>query len=269
MEYIEFKNLRNQYPNEVDTNSSYRGGGGNVTYSGKPQYGNTINLSFDISGISVVSNTSFKFLIELDGILYTSPEFYSTLTLAQSQGNPYFQKSTVPIIKVSSEEALSDLSLEEGNAREVGEKYAEVQVTDNINQGNSIEKIIKHIDWLVSDQTEGLRDIKEGSNRVYGDYTLNTTQFNIIEDSGLGFEFTDAVESGLGKTNENKDVKVTRRRRDDSNIDKSYSNEQRVSDIKITLPTDPKENRLTLSDFDSFQDYLKYLASNRIGANNL
>ena len=268
MEYIEFKDLRNQYPNEVDTNSSYRGGGGNVTFSGKPQYGNTINLSFDISGISVVSNTSFKFLVELDGILYTSPEFYSTLTTAQSQGNPYFQKSTVPIIKVTSEEALSDLSLAEGSAREISEKYAEVQVTDNINQGNSIEKIIKHIDWLVSDQTEGLRDIKEGSNRVYGNYTLNTTEFNLTEDSGLGFEFTDAVESGFGKTQENKDVKVPVVR--DVDIDKSFnSGNQRVSDITIPIPTEPEDDKLKRSDFDSFTDYLKYLAGNRIGLNNL
>ena len=84
----------------------------------------------------------------------------------------------------------------------------------------------------------------------------------------MGFEFTDAVESGLGKSNENNDVKVPVVK--DESINKSFNRStQRVSDITIPIPTEPKDDKLRREDFDSFTDYLKYLAGNRIGLNNL
>jgi len=203
MEYISLENLRNKYPEESLISQKYTRSGNTIVYSGKNQYKNKINLDFDISNIQTVPNATFNFIVDINGSLYTSSNFLSLLQKASSDNNPYFQKRTVPIVKVNLNEALSELS-----DNSIGEQYAEVSVTSNLDIGNTTEKVLKHIDWLVTDQTEGLRDIKTGNNRVYGDYQLNTSQYIIESDSGLGFEFTDALEGGLGTSRETNTTNV-------------------------------------------------------------
>ena len=216
MEYTSLENIRNKYPDELSVSEKYTRKGNTIVYSGKSEYSNVINLDFDISNINIAPNTSFKFIVDIGGSLYTSSTFLNLLQNSEKENNPYFQKRTVPILKVDLSEATTKISDQSTN-----EKYAEVKVTDNLNVGDTTNKILQHIDWLVSEQTEGLRDIKSGNNRVYGNYQLNTGQYIIESDSGLGFEFTDAVESGLGENAETGNVNVPDTTEKESTLTKS------------------------------------------------
>jgi len=235
MEYISLENIRNKYPEELSVSQKYTRRGNSIVYSGKSEYSNTINLDFDVSGINTVPNSSFKFIVDIGGSLYTSPDFLNLLQNAQRENNPYFQKKTVPIVKINLGEATTQIS-----DQSTAEKYAEVSVTNNLNFGDTTNKILQHIDWLISDQNEGLRDIKSGGNRVYGDYKLNTSQYNIESDSGLGFEFTDALESGLGETAETKNIVVP----DTSTQETSISKRENIQPPPVYIPIKRK------TDFD-------------------
>lgn len=235
MEYTSLENIRNKYPEELSVSQKYARRGNGIVYSGKSEYSNTIDFDFDISNINTVPNSSFKFIVDVGGSLYTSPTFLSLLQNAQRENNPYFQKKTVPIVKVDLGAATTEIS-----DQSIGEKYAEVSVTNNLNVGDTTNKILQHIDWLVSEQSEGLRDVKSGNNRVYGDYQLNTGQYSIESDSGLGFEFTDALESGLGETSETNTVEVP----NTSTQETSITKKENIQPPPVFIPIKNK------SDFD-------------------
>jgi len=196
MEYTSLDKLRNKYPEEISTNKNYSGGGGSIVYTGKPKYKNKINFSSPTPSVTAVAGTSFKFIVQIGGGLYTSPAYLSLLNQAKAENNPYFQVSTSPIVQVDLQEAIKQEFLGGEKKQSVEESYAEVEITENITTGDTITKVIQHIDWLVSDQREGLRDIKEGGNRTYGNYILKTTEYDIENDSGLGFEETEKIEGG-------------------------------------------------------------------------
>jgi len=181
MEFKSLTGIRNVYPEERSVQSSYSNKGNSINYAGKYKE-NSLNFTIeDLSGVSVVGGTSFNFILEIDGREYTSPQFKSFLEKSLSSGNPYIQKSSVTRVSFTKNELTT------AEIFDVREKYSEVQITDNL---DTVNELIKHIDWLVS-REQTLRDVSD-----YGKYTLNTTEYNIESDSGIGFEYSDAVESG-------------------------------------------------------------------------
>jgi len=179
MDYKGISQLRNTYPEERNVQLSYENKNNSINYKGKYSE-NSLNFTIeDLSGVSVVDGTSFNFILEIDGSEYTSPSFKSFLENSLKSGNPYIQKSNVTRITLSSQELLN---IENFGTRE---KYAEVDITKNL---KSITDIIQHIDWLVS-KTQTLRNIGD-----YGQYSLYTTEYNVSSDTGIGLEYSDAVQ---------------------------------------------------------------------------
>jgi len=181
MDYKSLTQLRNIYPEERNVQSSYSNENNSITYSGRYDE-NSLNFTIeDLSGVIVVDGTSFNFILEIDGQEYTSSQFKSFLENSLSSGNPYIQKSNVTRIQLSSNELLN------AEKFEVREKYSEVNISTNL---KTVTDIIKHIDWLVS-KNQTLRNIDE-----YGSWNLNTTSYNVESDTGIGLEYSDAVQSG-------------------------------------------------------------------------
>lgn len=181
MEYKTLTELRNVYPEERNVQSSYSKENNSINYKGRYDE-NSLNFTIeDLSGISVVSGTTFNFILEIDGNEYTSPPFKSFLENSLSSGNPYIQKSKVTKVSFTKDELT--------NAEKFinRENYAEVEIIENL---NTTEELIRHIDWLVS-KRQTLRDINE-----YGEYNLFTTEYDVETDSGIGLEYSDAVQSG-------------------------------------------------------------------------
>jgi len=200
MDYKRINQLRNQYPDERNVELSYQSNGNSIDYQGRYNE-NSLNFTIeDLRGVSVVSGTSFNFILELDGQEYTSPQFKSFLENSLKSGNPYIQKSNVTRIQFSKDELLN---AEKFTTRE---KYAEVNITKNL---KTTEDIIKHIDWLVS-ETQTLRNIGE-----YGTWNLNTSTYDVESDMGVGLEYSDAVQSGIEYVAEN-ETTATQLVQDDS-----------------------------------------------------
>jgi len=181
MEYKTLTELRNVYPEERNVQSSYSKENNSIKYKGRYDE-NSLNFTIeDLSGISVVSGTSFNFILEIDGNEYTSPQFKSFLENSISSGNPYIQKSNVTKVSFTKDE------LTNAETFRTREKYAEVEITENL---DTIEELVIHIDWLVS-KRQTLRDTTD-----YGEYNLYTTTYAVETDSGIGLEYSDAVQSG-------------------------------------------------------------------------
>jgi len=191
MEYKELNQLRNKYPDERNVELSYENKNNSITYQGRYSQ-NSLNFTIeDISGISVVDGTSFNFIIEIDGTEYTSSVFKNLLESSLKSGNPYIQKSSVTRLKFSSKELLSAENFSDR------ENYAEVSVTDNL---KTIDDILKHIDWLVGTR-QTLRDVNE-----YGSWSLFTSNYDVLTDTGIGLEYSDAVQTGIPYIAANEEV---------------------------------------------------------------
>lgn len=189
MEYKTLTELRNVYPEERNVQSSYSKENNSINYKGRYD-ANSLNFTIeDLSGISVVSGTTFNFILEIDGKEYTSPQFKSFLESSLSSGNPYIQKSSVTKVSFTKDE------LTNAETFRTREKYAEVEITENL---DTIEELVIHIDWLVS-KRQTLRDTAE-----YAEYSLYTTKYNVLldvepvppNDPGLGMIYSNSVQSG-------------------------------------------------------------------------
>jgi hypothetical protein len=181
MAYKTLTELRNVYPEERNVQSSYSKENNSINYKGRYNE-NSLNFTIeDLSGISVVSGTTFNFILKIDGKEYTSPQFKSFLENSLSSGNPYIQKSNVTKVSFTKDE------LTNAETFRTREKYAEVEITENL---DTIEELVIHIDWLVS-KRQTLRDTTE-----YGEYNLYTTTYDVVTDSGIGLEYSDSVQSG-------------------------------------------------------------------------
>ena len=192
MEYKTLTELRNLYPEERDIQSSYSKETNSINYKGRYDK-NSINFTIeDLSEISVVSGTSFNFILEIDGNEYISPQFKSFLENSISSGNPYIQKSSVARFSFTKDELTSVSSLT------TREQYAEVRITKNL---NTDEDIVRHVDWLVDSKTQTLRNISN-----YGEYSKYTTTYNVETDSGIGLEYSEAVQSGAPYVANNESV---------------------------------------------------------------
>jgi len=203
MEYISHKNTRNPYPldsnSETGVDKNYIAEKRNdITLLGKFK-GNFIDFTrISPNDIQVLDEShTFRFILNIDGKLYTSNSFKQDLQDAFTKNNPYFNKESVAVIPLS----LNVLTTPNRNTTN-SENYAEVEVLSNLNTGDTLKNIVNHINWLSSSSNKELRDVTE-----MGSWRLKTTSFNISEDSGLGFELTEIVEQEkLGKTLESEPI---------------------------------------------------------------
>lgn len=158
-------------------------------------------IANDGAGVQAVSGTSFRFILEIDGVKYTSPEFANDLESAREESNPYFNTNSVSTIRLSSK----DITTPSRDYR-AGLSYAET----SINPGSTLINgdhlsIIKYIDNLVK-PVIGQDGDKISNVDDMGSWTVKISSYNPISDTGLGFEFTDVLETekNIGSREEKK-----------------------------------------------------------------
>lgn len=170
-DYKSLSHYINQYPatnssvkNAADTsvNSYY------TTDNVSGHYGNSEGVSAGeaaLYGATVVSGTFFSFLLLIDGTAYISPVLRSKIDQAIADKNPYFELS-VPVIPIS----MGDIKPYGNNLFEKEEAYAFNPPTDNL---NSIEEVIRHIDWTCR-KTDIEEPLRKGNGEI-GAYELKDT----------------------------------------------------------------------------------------------
>lgn len=192
MKYTTHNEIRDPYPLDSNPtngiNQNYIGANGEFTLQGKFK-GNSIDWNRqDVGNIQVLNEEhSFRFILDIDGVLYSSNSFKNDLQDAIEKRNPYFNLETVAVIALSLQELKTP-----NQVYESGFKYAEVTIDSNINSGEDNEvilKILDHINWLADSQNKELREVDE-----MGSWTLNTTDFNPNTDTGMGVEFSEEME---------------------------------------------------------------------------
>lgn len=154
-------------------------------------------------GIQVVSDTTFRFILEIDGIKYTSPQFKNDLDSAREDSNPYFTEDKVSTIRFSSK----DITTPSRDYR-VGLEYAEVTINggSTLINGDHLS-IIRYIDNLVK-PVIGEDSTKLVNVNDMGSWRVSISSYDPISDSGMGFEFTDTLE--LEKNIGSREVKKKR-----------------------------------------------------------
>lgn len=177
MDYTRLENLRNTYPAETTTDLNniktfYSKEEGFVRKYGKDKSNSYIDFkTYPLNKLNVLDPTlypyvDFKFIVQFYdeevGFLeeWTSAPFKKLLLKAQEDGNPYFNKFTVPIIPIDYGELKNHHRI---NKLSIGELYSETKVTKTI---STIEEMLLHIQWLV----------------VFTDEFRNTEYGKIIED---------------------------------------------------------------------------------------
>jgi hypothetical protein len=165
--------IQNKYPEDRPLSKNYIGG---VITGIYPQ--NKIRLQeqnfSDIIGI----DGNFKVVFVIDGQKYASNSLLDEL---KKTDNPYINQSNIAMVELSIDDLKSDTDFSDA------ENYAEVDITSTI---DTIEKISEHIAWLLGSDEKEIRKVDE-----YGSYSLRTTEYQIEEKTGLGFEFSDKVEN--------------------------------------------------------------------------
>ena len=148
------------------------------TYSGNTIVGNypTNTIDLDVTDIGDITPVpgDFRVIFSIDGQLYGSSTLLSEI---QSSGNPYINKSSLPIVELNKDDLKSDIDFS------VRENYSETTVTENL---ISIEDFAKHISWLLDSSQKELRK----PSQDYGAYSVSISPYNPETDSGMGFEFS-------------------------------------------------------------------------------
>lgn len=149
MEYIILPNQQNTYPS---TDSYKKTALDTITLTGNFEIN---QLDFDIpnlDNIIIVTDTSFRFLLSIDDVLYTSPLYYNELITSYNESNPYFIQSTFNpnfVVKFST----SQISPIIANLK-VTEKDKNINVKKNVfvleNGEYDYKSLVQYIDWLVS-----------------------------------------------------------------------------------------------------------------------
>ena len=171
--------LRNPYPDElgIDPSSNYTREGGNIRLSGRFEENFLDFANVDVSGITACEGTTFNFLVQFeDGTLHTSPIFLAELQSENSSANPYRNKNTVSVVTIDSNFLIG---YNKFYTFDVPEQYAEVKVTNTI---NNRKDILYHIDWLCGSDSEELRKASD-----MGSWNVETTE-------ALGFDHSDALD---------------------------------------------------------------------------
>ena len=148
------------------------------TYSGNTIIGNypTNTIDLDVTDIGDITPVpgDFRVIFSIDGQLYGSSTLLSEI---QSSGNPYINKSSLPIVELNKDDLKSDIDFS------VRENYSETTVTENL---ISIEDFAKHISWLLDSSQKELRK----PSQDYGAYSVSISPYNPETDSGMGFQFS-------------------------------------------------------------------------------
>lgn len=166
------EDIRNQYPEEKNL-TQYKGQTLNGLYDK-----NSIDLpKGEFDDITPIGG-NFKVVFSIDGQRYASESFLQEL---KNSKNPYINNSNIAVVELNLSELKSDTDFSDE------EKYAEVSVDSTL---SSIEDISSHISWLLDSTQKEIRKVSE-----YGSYTLNTTTYDSTKREGLGFEYSDKIES--------------------------------------------------------------------------
>lgn len=197
MEYISLDKLRNPYPLDKQKKS------GVISQTYKTKAGDEIvnqgvypiaEQSFPQppqrpeNSIEIVEGTTFRFILRINGIRYTSKSFARDLERARQESNPYFNETTVPVIDISTNELVNT-----GRDYKVGLEYAEATVNRVGLVGGNPKEIAKYIDSLTKPILE------EGSDKLtpvskLGSWNVNISEYDAISDTGMGFEFSELLE---------------------------------------------------------------------------
>ena len=213
MKYISLDKIRNSYP----LDKQKKGGVISQTYSTDidqsivnqgeyppstakfPQPPDSIPNPNGFGGIQSVSGTTFRFILEIDGVKYTSPDFANDLETAREESNPYFTINNVSTIKFSSQEITTP-------ARDYtqGLAYAEASINSSSKLVNGDHlSIVRYIDNLVK-PVIGEDGDKISNVDDMGSWSVNITDYDSISDTGMGVEFTNALqkEKNIGSREE-------------------------------------------------------------------
>lgn len=210
MDYIQLQNLRNTYPVETATDlnnvkSFYSKEEGYVRKYGKDKSNSYIDFkTYPINKINVLDPTlypyvDFKFIVQFydeeAGFMeeWTSAPFKKLLLKAQEDGNPYFNKFTVPIIPVDYGELKNHHRI---NKLSIGELYSEVSVTKTI---STIEEMLLHIQWLVvfTDEFRNTEFGKPISDPTYPIDGIGTYKINHNPKGTFGMGWSDYLKQTL------------------------------------------------------------------------
>ena len=171
------KFIRNPYPSKLgdDPTGNYTRKNGSIELKGKYSQNFLTFGEHPIDGIEKTDG-SYNFIIQfMDGTKHTSEVFYKELELEFSIGNPYRTINSVATVKVDDVLLSQYASLKKFK---LGEDYAEMNVSDNI---DTKDEIIAHIDWLTGSGAE-LRNATD-----MGAFTHNPTD-------DLGFKFQPEID---------------------------------------------------------------------------
>lgn len=199
MKYVSLDKVRNGYPLDkqkqggIISQTYTTTSGGDIINQGQTQIPGQfppVLLPQRYRGVSVktVAGTNFRFIIDIDGIRYTSPEFASDLEKATAESNPYFNESTVTTISISSKQITTPQ-----RKYKVGLEYAETTVLpgNNLYNGDPIS-IVKYIDSLVQ-PTKGQGTSELSDVRKLGSWKTSISSYNPTTDTGMGVELTDLL----------------------------------------------------------------------------
>ena len=174
--------IRNPYPSIIGENpaSNYSRSNGSIKLKGKYKENSLTFTEYPLTGITQTGTPedphSYNFIIQfMDTTRYISDVFFAELELEFNVGNPYRTLNSVATVKVDDALLSQYASLKKFD---IGEKYAEMDITNNI---NTKKEIISYINWLVGSGAE-LRDVAS-----MGSFTHNQTD-------DLGFTFQPAID---------------------------------------------------------------------------
>lgn len=195
MKYISLDKVRNGYP----LDKQKQGGVISQTYQTIPG-GTIVNQGeYPIpakfppilggGNFTTVPGTTIRFIINIDGVGYTSPEFAADLQRADAESNPYFNSSTVTTISFSSKQITTP-----PRKYKVGLEYAEttIQPGNNLYNGDPIS-IVKYLDYLVK-PTTGLGTAEIFDVNKLGSWKTKISDYSPVTDTGMGVELTDSLQ---------------------------------------------------------------------------
>jgi hypothetical protein len=190
---MEYQNLF-QYPNTYPSLNNYgKSLDGGITIVGKYEKDNALSYpKIDLTDVEVIENTTFRFIIGikesevLDDIRYfTSEDFYSDISAAIAESNPYFINNALNpnlFIYITLDKQLkifNDLKL-----LEIG---SGVKTNQNLFlvSDNTVDYItlVQYIDWVVGkvnpldDDTSGVLPAEKIADYEIGEYNSETGEF--------------------------------------------------------------------------------------------
>lgn len=194
--------LLQDQPNVYPSVESYKSTTDSIIVNGLVETNTVTFPKFDISSIKTYDSISIRFLVEFNGEIWTSKTFYDDLQLAISENNPYFNLNNVPKVNIDVDAILTRMGKFSNQ-----EEYAEVSVLSSI---DTVEKVLKHMDWVVSDERalrspENLGTWVVSSTPSYG---TNSADINSTENSDIATETESNSEQSSNIISETEDSSV-------------------------------------------------------------